>query len=185
MERILSNLQLELGDFEFVVHQGLFPASYFGNEPNPSMDLTGKRAHWNFQDTNFVYPVGIEATLAALDELWTNDFVGIIGFSQGAAAALIWASRCTPAPKWIVMCSGFNLLYFSKGFGQPATYRGPSLHVYSDADEVIPAALSKRTVEEVGGDTIEHSMGHFVPRDRETTLKIAGWIRSKTAPSRL
>ncbi|XP_029783587.1 esterase OVCA2 [Suricata suricatta] len=98
-------------------------------------------------------------------------FDGLLGFSQGAAlAALVCALGQAgdprfPLPKFIILVSGFC----PRGLGlKEPVLEGPlslpSLHVFGDADCVIPSQESMQLASRFSGAvTLTHSGGHFIP----------------------
>lgn len=124
---------------------------------------------------------------------------GIVGFSQGAAVAMMLTAICEdtperrmalaaqgaplsiPAPqspfKFAIACCGFqNALRYYDGFYSPRIAT-PSLHVVAEFDTMVSAEQSISLAEACTDATIIHFRGtHHVPTDRATLHRMASFI---------
>lgn len=149
--------------FEMHYAEGPFGCTAKGEDPAiADADLT-QRAWWRGHSGMETYD-GWAETRANLAEVWREEqFDGIIGFSQGAAAAAMLAAELRP--RFAIFVSGFvprdadaasSLLEGVKGV--------PSLHVYGSADELVVPERSRALSELFADATIlEHPGGHMTP----------------------
>jgi len=95
---------------------------------------------------------------------------GILGFSQGACAAALYAGRCTrnpglPSTPWLVLIGGF--LPRDKSWAHEVREAGiaaASLHVFGAADTLVDPSRSRELAECFAGAlTHEHPGAHLVP----------------------
>ncbi|XP_053424507.1 esterase OVCA2 [Nycticebus coucang] len=111
----------------------------------------------------------LETVAQALNKL--GPFDGLLGFSQGAALAVLVCALGQAGdlrfslPRFIILVSGFC----PRGLGmKESILQGPlslpSLHVFGDTDQVIPSQESMRLASRFpGAITLTHSGGHFIP----------------------
>ena len=94
----------------------------------------------------------------------------LLGFSQGATAAALYASRCTtdpslPAPQCVIAVSGF--MPRDATLSAELRARGvamPALHVLGAADGIIPRERSEELAACCGAARVHvHPGGHFMP----------------------
>jgi hypothetical protein len=127
---------------------------------------------------------------------------GVVGFSQGGAAAGIVAALLEPGRKEKMAKAGglkfptsfedlecaplkFGVVY--SGFYAPHDdYKGvyeaveaPTklLHFIGGLDTVVEESRSRGLVDRVGGDVVLHPGGHFVPIGKEWVGALVGFIR--------
>lgn len=112
-----------------------------------------------------------------------HEFVGIFGFSQGAGFASWVATLLEPSPSFIVLCGGF-LCGPTDMQRAVAGYRGSSLHIVGQSDEVIPPSVSIQLFDVYKGPKtlLEHPNGHQLPLQAAFRKEIVSWI-CKTADS--
>ncbi|KAK3638064.1 hypothetical protein LTR56_013274 [Elasticomyces elasticus] len=126
---------------------------------------------------------------------------GVIGFSQGAAIAMMLASLCEAsinpgrvgalrsqgspihlAPpqgplKFVIACAGFcgTAAYYS-GFYNPKIVT-PSLHVIADLDTMVSAEHTSELMQACSNpQVVNHPAAHYLPRDGRNLNAIAEFI---------
>jgi len=137
--------------------------------------------------------IGWEESLALLHEVMVKEQIdGVLGFSQGAAAASMLAalpcdSACKchfcethqlpapPSPKFVILVSGFANPYPQNALWYPPVERKlaiPSLHVIGVYDQRVVPSRSRTLCELYSDDPVkmvhEHTYtqgaGHFIPQ---------------------
>lgn len=97
---------------------------------------------------------------------------GLLGFSQGACAAALYAAHCTdnaslPQPEYFVLIAGF--LPRDEGWARTVTEAGmpsPSLHVFGASDCIIDSSRSIDLAESFSAEQatrFQHPGAHLVP----------------------
>lgn len=121
---------------------------------------------------------------------------GILGFSQGAAAAALLvgslqaapdAHRPLTPPKFAIFVGGYLPEPFtdlaSAPRPTPASFSVPSLHILSQRDTAVPAeqslALKSLFAKPL---TLEHDLGHCVPQRSAHVAAILDFITKHSAP---
>lgn len=124
---------------------------------------------------------------------------GIVGFSQGAAVAMMLAALCEDTPqrrkalaaqgvsvsipppqapfKFVVACCGFkNAERYYDGFYSPKITT-PSFHVVAEFDTMVSAEQSASLADACEDASVVHFRGtHHVPTDRATLCEMATFI---------
>lgn len=120
------------------------------------------RAWWTFEGDFFTTPTyhGIEESLALVNN--ELPFVGIVGFSQGAAFAAILSSRFQL--DFSIIIGGYpvsDLRY--RNYSQ---IQSRTIHVYGTEDSIVTPDRSKQLHDLCSGQKqlVEHSGRHVVPR---------------------
>ncbi len=139
-------------------------------------DPTGlERAWWNSNEARTEY-FGIQETLSSIKKFNETDgpFKGIVGFSQGACCAALAASVIENVA-FTVIIGGFlpnplDLQEILKGF------KGKSLHVSGERDELVPPSGSRKLQEFLKGEFLSHPDGHVVPSKAIYRNEIIKWI---------
>eukprot|EP00873_Tetraselmis_striata_P034076 jgi/Tetstr1/454340/TSEL_004018.t1 len=118
-------------------------------------------------------------SVAALRHAWREHgpFDGVVGFSNGAAAALLLAASSHAAPfsslKFAIIASGYipepfqELIAIAGGGAErpPGAIPLPSLHLIGAADHLVPPAASRLAARLVERPRLhEHALGHAVPQ---------------------
>lgn len=133
---------------------------------------------------------------------------GIVGFSQGAALAMMLTALCEGTPerltalslqgsplsmeppqspfKFAVTCCGFQgAVQFYNGFYNPKIAT-PSLHVVAEFDTMVSAERSAKLADACEDATVVHFRGtHHVPTDRNSLYEIARFIGNTCAATDL
>lgn len=152
--------------------------------PFPHPDDEHMRQWWNRDSDSYR---GLQETLRSLQEVWdADDFVGVMGFSQGARLAHLITicheqqpETCFSGLRFVVMVAGYEapLPKELRGIGKlpsldtnssngttPLQLRTPSLHVWGLADKLITPDQSSAVQEHyVKPATHIHDGGHHVP----------------------
>ncbi|XP_034187832.1 esterase AGAP003155 [Osmia lignaria lignaria] len=119
--------------------------------------------------------VGFEDSTAVIEKAFqeSGPFDGILGFSQGAAFAVL---LCFMQQKnllkikfdFAIIISGFKSLCTPHTMYYDEKISIPSLHIYGEADQVISAAMAEEVSEMfVNKTTLTHVGGHYVPSKKE------------------
>ena len=137
---------------------------------------------------------GYQQSLTLLNDLWkTGGFVGVLGFSQGAVMAQIFANQA-PSPCFLISVSGFPPRDESIRLSLTKT---PSLHVIGTSDEIIDPAFSLASAQQTAGEAIglnetvalttvlSHPGGHVVPGQAPFRKAMAAWIEQQSVQSKI
>ena len=121
-----------------------------------------KRAWWRGHSGQATYSGWTEAR-ASLGALWdAEEFDGVIGFSQGAAAAAMLAAERQPA--FAILVAGFVPKDEDAAAALLSGSSVRSLHVIGDGDEQVVPERS-RALAELFADAsvVSHPGGHMIP----------------------
>ncbi|XP_026546073.1 esterase OVCA2 [Notechis scutatus] len=138
----------------------------------------GPRGWWPESEAGPEPGEALRAVAAALAALGPVD--GLLGFSQGAAlAGLLCALRERGDGRFpfrfALLVAGFPVAEAAAAAGP---LRVPSLHVYGEADRVIPAAESRALAERFAQPALlAHAGGHFVPAAAAQRAAYLGFLR--------
>ncbi|KAK9448144.1 serine hydrolase FSH [Limtongia smithiae] len=144
-------------------------------------------AWWTKDDDRLEYE-GIDKTWEFLTEYIRTEgpFVGVIGFSQGAAlAAMLCTQITTLVPehgplKFAVLYSGFRSpLPQHADMYTPPISTTPTLHVLGSVDTVVSEERSIalwNACDSAARTMYRHPGGHFVPSSKEALNFAVGWI---------
>ena len=104
---------------------------------------------------------------------------GVVGFSEGGAAATRLCAEQQGAVGLVVTLSGT----VPRG-GALASIATPSLHIFSEADSVVPAEETARLASlYTGAELFAHADGkHVIPRGAATAEALAAFLRKHEAP---
>lgn len=145
--------------------------------------------------------MGLDKTWSYLHEfiLEHGPFVGIIGFSQGAALAALLASALESpehapaelgveelrrsvgqeAVKFVVAYSGFRVKGEDWGYKGEEGIRTPVLNFVGALDTVVDEGRTRELVEAcVGKREVVHPGGHFVPAGKQWVSVVCGFVES-------
>jgi predicted esterase len=166
MDKLRKTLQKN--DLELVAPDAPFP------HPNDEQ----MRTWWSRDGNNCL---GLQETLRGLQEVWdADDFVGIMGFSQGARLAHLTTichgqqpETYFPGLKFVIMAAGYEVplpkelkdLGILPSLGTSTLrLQTPSLHVWGLSDKLITPEQSSAVQEHyVNPSTLIHDGGHHVP----------------------
>lgn len=147
----------------------------------------GAACSW-FRDEPAAADDGWAETLAAIRAASPEGFDGVLGFSQGCRAALRLCAQPellggSRRPRFVALCSAPKC-----GADAAACLAIPSLHVFGDADTLVPRALSEAVMAactEGGAAPVvfAHPGAHAVPTSPEFARLLAAFIASATAPA--
>lgn len=146
------------------------------SEPETKADPT-QRSWWfnkddgTFKGTNKNGPaIGFEESLKLVEKVWKEEQCsGLLGFSQGACFVGLLcdlsARGMTPIkPEFAVLSSGFRSGSLVHLNFYENKVQIPSLHIYGEADEIIPKEMSIALVETfIEPQVLTHPGGHFLP----------------------
>ncbi|KAG8122522.1 hypothetical protein E2320_018007 [Naja naja] len=145
----------------------------------------GPRGWWPESAARPELGVTLRAVAAALAELGPVD--GLLGFSQGAAlAGLLCALRERGDGRFpfrfALLVAGF--LVAEAAEAAAGALRVPSLHVFGEADRVIPAAESRALAERFAHPALlAHAGGHFIPAAATQRAAYLGFLRRFEGPA--
>ncbi|XP_062816118.1 esterase OVCA2 isoform X2 [Anolis carolinensis] len=114
---------------------------------------------------------GLEESLEAVASAFVErgPFSGMMGFSQGAALVGILCALCQQGDprfpfRFALLVSGFQSKAKPHHVYYDAPIAVPSIHIFGENDQVIPAAMSRELAARFEGPrTLLHPGGHFVP----------------------
>ncbi|XP_019541752.3 esterase AAEL000016 [Aedes albopictus] len=143
-----------------------------GTEPDPT-----QRSWWfnkddgTFKGTNRNGPaIGFEESLKLVEKVWKDEGCsGLLGFSQGACFVgllcdLSARGMTSIKPEFAVLSSGFRSGSLVHLNFYETKVQIPSLHIYGEADEIIPKDLSMALADTfMDPQILTHPGGHFLP----------------------
>ncbi|MEM6991746.1 MAG: DUF924 family protein [Myxococcota bacterium] len=140
----------------------------FGPDLEDLGDETHQRCWWNSGADHTRYD-GWDASVAYLTRVAKErgPFDGVLGFSQGAAAAgLLAAAHRELAPRFAICISGFaSRANEHRELMRAGTIDVPSLHIYGEQDVLVDNARTLALAEcFVAPKVVAHPGGHFVPK---------------------
>mmetsp|Transcript_24456 Transcript_24456/g.39433 ORF Transcript_24456/g.39433 Transcript_24456/m.39433 type:complete len:154 (-) Transcript_24456:208-669(-) len=137
--------------------------------------------------------VGVEASMRKLETYIAEKgpFDGILGFSQGGAAAAVLCAQNPHSFKFAVIISGFvprdeALLKCLEEARQPLALSGlQSLHVWGTKDTLVDNKRSRELLDYFGeaAKHFEHTGGHFVPSGGEFRRHLLRFITEESSQS--
>jgi pimeloyl-ACP methyl ester carboxylesterase len=152
-------------------------------EADAEADLS-RRAWWKGHSGQEAYD-GWPASRAMLTELWRRErFDGVLGFSQGAAAAAMLCAEMTdPKPKFALLVSGFVPRDRAAAAALLAGVDAvPTLHVVGRADALVAPERSRALAALFDGATlVEHEGGHTTPSSPDVRKEVAGFLERVVA----
>ena len=168
--------------FEVVYAGGQFGCTANGEDEEEADADETRRAWWRGHSGQDTY-VGWGESRAQLHALWARERCdGVLGFSQGAAAAaMLCADLCASPqrPQFGIFVSGFvprdqlaaeALLVGVSGL--------PSLHVCGAADELVVSGRSLALAALFTDATVvEHPGGHCLPSGSTVRKEVATWVQ--------
>lgn len=188
-------IQSSLSDTDFVFPSAAVElVSYDGEIDDRSRDVKSAPARfsWNYLHEDMSsHLFNLEATLKRIIPILEGDgpFVGIMGFSQGAAVASAITSLLEkrsvtinhPEFKFAVLFCGarpsspvFDQLY--------QDIRTPSLHMVGELDVMVPIERSLQLASAFDTSTvIYHPGNHFIPQGTRFTKAVADFVRQHTS----
>lgn len=148
------------------------PDSEPGTEPDPA-----QRGWWfnkedgTFKGTNKNGPaIGFEESLKLVEKVWKEEqCCGLLGFSQGACFVgllcdLSARGMTSIRPEFAVLSSGFRSGSLVHLNFYESKVQIPSLHIYGEADEIIPQEMSMALADTfTDPQVLTHPGGHFLP----------------------
>ncbi|KAK9468357.1 serine hydrolase FSH [Lipomyces arxii] len=131
--------------------------------------------------------VGLDKTFAYLADYVRTEgpFVGVVGFSQGAALAGMLCSQLstlvpeTPALKFAVLYSGFKSKLPQHQYMYTPRLTTPTLHVLGSVDTVVSEERSRWLIDACADDSrtvFTHPGGHFVPSSKDALTVVCNWV---------
>ncbi|KAB8239996.1 serine hydrolase FSH [Aspergillus flavus] len=163
---------------------------------------------WGYGDYEEGCIFGLEMSIKKVMDILDKHgpFVGIVGFSTGAAIAAIVASlmerqkqskrarstfpstmqRSHPPFRFAICFSGFKLGHPNYQALYEPKLRTPMLHFIAELDTMIPRALTEQLVQQCFHCQVKYFMGtHYVPRNSQSVTSAShfmlmqlGWSRS-------
>lgn len=152
-------------------------------QKNFGIDETEEGCGWWFNTEDHIFKatvpsdlsVGFEDSIAVIEKIFqeSGPFDGILGFSQGAAFAVI---LCFMQQKnllqikfdFAIIISGFKSLCKPHAMYYDEKISIPSLHIFGETDQVIPTESAKEINEMfINKVTLTHTGGHYIPSKKE------------------
>jgi len=152
---------------------------------------------WRYDRADDTYDSAtLDASVAALADIYQTDgpFDGVLGFSQGAAMALILAARqqqgTLPAALqgrvgFVALFSGF--LPHDEAMAAEIVAIGElsseSFHSFGEQDAIIPTDMSRRAVGCFGANAVvvTHAGGHLVSSERPVRKGFKAFLQERRA----
>jgi len=117
-------------------------------------------------------------------------FDGVFGFSQGAALAalLVCLRSALPAPHrplafdFVMMAGAFLAIdpALAKFYSARASYDLPSVHIFGQADSVVPAAYSQKVAAQFKDPLVlQHDGGHVIASTQSIREQIVAFLQQR------
>ncbi|KAJ6591185.1 FSH1-domain-containing protein [Mycena vulgaris] len=167
-------------------------------DASEAIETSEARAWWKWNG-NKTEAIGLPESLEVLrDVLKTRTFDGVLGFSQGAAAAALLAALLErpnsyppflvdgkpphPPFKFCVAVSGFRLSgSIANTVFEAGDYSTPTLHIIGKTDVVVLEERSRQLVKiSTNARVEEHDGGHFVPSKGNWRKFLAAYLLDPT-----
>ena len=152
--------------------------------PCADADATSQRAWWRTSDDGVTTYDGWDTSRAQLVDRWRAEgFDGILGFSQGAAAAAMLCAEVRP--RFAVLVAGFVPRDREAAATLLAGVEGvPTLHVYGRTDAIVETERSRALAALFGGASIvEHDGGHMLPAGAGVRREVEAFLAGLGADS--
>lgn len=165
--------------FEMSYPDGLFGCTKDGEDQDEADADLKRRAWWRGHAGQATY-VGWAESRATLLDLWEQEqFDGILGFSQGAAAAAMLCAELRP--RFGVFVSGFvpNDACAAASLLAGVDASVPTLHVLGAGDELVTPERS-RALADLFEDArlVTHEGGHMIPSGAAVRAEVASFVES-------
>ena len=168
--------------FEMSYPDGLFGCTKDGEDQDDADADLLRRAWWRGHAGQVTY-TGWDTSHAALCELWERErFDGIIGFSQGAAAAAMLCAELRP--RFGIFVAGFvpNDQTAAAALLAGVDAGVPTLHVLGAADELVAPERSMALAELFEGSTVvTHPGGHMIPSSPTVRAQVVTFVEGALA----
>ncbi|XP_053979215.1 esterase AGAP003155 [Hylaeus volcanicus] len=150
---------------------------------NFGTDKTEEGYAWWFNTEDHIFKavvpsnlsVGFDDSLTLIEKTFqeSGPFDGILGFSQGATFVTI---LCFMQQKkllqikfdFAIIISGFKSLCANHAIYYDEKIKIPTLHIYGESDQIIPADMAKEVSEFfINKKIVTHEGGHYIPSKKE------------------
>lgn len=142
------------------------------------LDESARRSWWHGTSATEEYE-GWSESRQQLDALWEREsYDGVVGFSQGAAAAAMICAH--HRPKFAIFVAGFVPKDVRAATQLLEGVHGvPSLHIYGLQDELVTPDRS-RSLAALFEDavTLEHEGGHMIPSGASIRQSVAAFLET-------
>ena len=166
--------------YEMHYVDGLFGCTKDGEDEAKADADPMRRAWWRGSSAELSYK-GWDESHQLLTQMWLReDFDGVIGFSQGAAAAaMLCAER---KPMFGMFVSGFVPRDRHAAAALLAGVRDvPTLHVFGESDELVTPERSRALADLFdGASVIVHEGGHMIPSSAHVRTQVLSFLDSVT-----
>ena len=163
--------------FEMSYPDGLFGCTKDGEDQDEADADLKRRAWWRGHSGQETY-VGWDESHAAMCELWERErFDGVIGFSQGAAAAAMLCAELNP--RFGIFVAGFvpNDRAAAAALLSGVDASVPTLHVIGTADSLVTPERSMALADLFDGRTVlTHPGGHMIPSAAHVRGQVASFV---------
>lgn len=166
--------------YEMHYVDGLFGCTKDGEDEAEADADPLRRAWWRGSSAELSYK-GWDESHQLLTQLWLREgFDGVIGFSQGAAAAAMLCAEWKPMFGMFV--SGFVPRDRHAAAALLAGVRDvPTLHVFGESDELVTPERSRALADLFdGASIIVHEGGHMIPSSAHVRTQVFSFLDSVT-----
>jgi len=151
----------------------------------------GGRGWWSGREDGFFrathesdFLSGFEESVAALEAHVASRprYDGVLGFSQGAAMALLWCLRRqqrhgSPGFRFAILVSAFKSRQSPHAPLYASALDIPTLHVMGETDQVISVAMSSALLPLCPDSTLSrHGGGHYLPGSADTARDVKAFL---------
>ena len=155
--------------------------------PFPHPLDTSVRQWWERSGDDYI---GLESSIEVVKSAWTNDCVGLFGFSQGARLVHLLASgQFLPGLEFVIVASGYDApvpVSLRSAVDDSTVIRVtnavPSLHVWGSTDAIITPAQSEALLQYyLEPKSYVHPGGHHVPMNAESCRTYLEFVQQHLA----
>lgn len=113
---------------------------------------------------------GYKVTVNAVNEIWDDSFVGVMGMSWGSVATMLTVPYLNPQPQWAVtFISTFPQVAFKEDLAK-VQFNGSFFNIVGEKD------VGENLLKGFDGEYTSHPGGHIIPTDEPSIKKVVDFI---------
>ncbi|KAJ3275788.1 hypothetical protein HDV01_007255 [Terramyces sp. JEL0728] len=164
--------------YEFVFIKSPFIDYYDG----PKEEFKGRSMlYWMEYGKELGFHHGFQEGFQIVQDTWTDEFEGMIAFSQGGVTVAACCNLVYPQPKWVLIYSAMfpkTLTPLDDYYQLINSFKGPCLYVSGLQETHLNIAVPQIQ----NAEFITHPLGHVVYPEQD---RLVGWINSQSHRSNL